>query len=102
MTLDDIEKLIAAASPGPWLYNGAGGYVAFFAVTNERIADYISAPNSAGLNPSAPDAAFIAAARTLMPRLLRVVREAETTIQQASFAPGYDAYEAAMKALVEP
>ena len=75
MTLDDIEKLIAAATPAPWEYNGTGGYVAFFSVTNEEIGNYISAPNSGGLNPSAPDAAFIAASRSLMPKLLKVVRE---------------------------
>jgi len=77
VTLDEIEKLIATATPGPWIYNGTGGYVAFFSVTNGEIGNYISAPNSGGLNPSAPDAAFIAASRELMPRMVKALRTLE-------------------------
>ena len=72
MKLDEIEKLIEAASPGPWEYIGRDGGALNCVdvwrsgrVTVERTqSDPVDRAN----------AAFIAASRTLMPRLLKVVR----------------------------
>jgi len=73
MKLDEIEKLIEAASPGPWEYIGRDGGALNCVdvwrsgrVTVERTqSDPVDRAN----------AAFIAASRTLMPKLLKVVRE---------------------------
>ena len=75
MKLDDIEKLIAAATPAPWEYierdGGAINCVDVWRsgrVTVERTqSDPVDRAN----------AAFIAASRTLMPKLLKVVRAAQ-------------------------
>jgi hypothetical protein len=101
MKLDEIEKLIAEATPGPWEHNGEGGYVAFFEVLNDKVGNYISAPNSGGLNPSAPDAAFIAASRSLMPKLLKVVKEAEAMVKRMDYFY-CDDYETALADLEQP
>ena len=73
MKLDEIEKLIAAATPAPWEYierdGGALNCVDVWRsgrVTVERTqSDPVDCAN----------AAFIAASRTLLPKLLKVVRE---------------------------
>ena len=72
MTLDDIEKLIAAATPAPWEYierdGGAINCVDVWRsgrVTVERTqSDPVDRAN----------AAFIAASRELVPRLLKIAQ----------------------------
>ena len=82
MKLENIEKLIAEATPGPWEHNGHGGYVCFLSIQDNKPTDYISAPESQGLHLSKPDADFIAASRELMPKLLRVAKIAKLGTQR--------------------
>ena len=72
MKLDEIEKLIEAASPGPWEYIGRDGGALNCVdvwrsgrVTVERTqSDPVDRAN----------AAFIAASRELVPRLLKIAQ----------------------------
>lgn len=66
MKLDDIEKIIAAATPGPWRWKVHG-------------ADYIMGADnklvlSGDITVSKEDAKFIVQARSLMPKLLKVAK----------------------------
>ena len=94
MKLDEIEKLIEAASPGPWEYIGRDGGALNCVdvwrsgrVTVERTqSDPVDRAN----------AAFIAASRTLMPRLLKVVRAVqgiEFVVQRYHAEGGNDSFE---------
>ena len=81
MKLDEIEKLIEAASPGPWEYIGRDGGALNCVdvwrsgrVTVERTqSDPVDRAN----------AAFIAASRTLMPKLLKVAAAAKLWLSVA-------------------
>lgn len=72
MKLEDIRKLCDAATPGPWLesygYDG-GGYPRAFCPACEA--------DSSGESQAEKDAAFIAAARTLVPKLVAVAEAAK-------------------------
>jgi len=75
MKLDDIEKLIAAATPGPWEHRDNCEVM-----TTEMLRHCVASCGpkrdfSFGNSSSMANAAFIAASRTLMPKLLKVVRE---------------------------
>ena len=74
MKLDEIRKLIDAATPGPWV------------VYQEKVGDlrHVQAKFDPENDDSFPaldcyphDAAFIAASRTLLPRLLAVAQMVE-------------------------
>lgn len=74
MKLEEIKKLIEAATPGPWHsdYARPDGYV-----TDQKVVRASKPVNAttdvlAVCNPCAPNDAFIAASRTLMPKLLKV------------------------------
>jgi hypothetical protein len=67
MKLDEIENLIAAASPGPWPKLIARVDIGW-------IGHGPGHPSEGTINRALNDALFIAASRTLMPRLLTVIR----------------------------
>lgn len=81
MTLDEIRKLIEAATLGPWHANGESvatrpGIGAGWPKNPDVVAslddgEYIENPNADD------DARFIAAARTLLPALLDVAEKAK-------------------------
>ncbi len=87
MDLDEIDVLCAAATPGPWslrpvrfddwgVVRSANGYV----VAVGRAGDTIHNPaehRQLGTDPFEHNAAFIAAARTLVPQLVARVRQLE-------------------------
>lgn len=66
MKLDEIEKLCNEATPGPWL----GDYIPLQAI---RILDYS--------DNMSKNIEFIAAARMLMPKLLKVAKAANLFIE---------------------
>lgn len=77
MRLDEIRKLIEAATPGPWAYR-------IFEV--DPITCIIRRDNaypgeSVADNTNLADAEFIAAARTLLPALLAVAEKAEALLE---------------------
>lgn len=76
MNLDELSVLEKKASPGPWSYNGHGGYVCFMQITDGKPTSYVSAPQSPGMHRSYLDASFIAASRTALPLLIEVAKEA--------------------------
>ena len=80
MTLDDIEKLIAAATPGPWKTYNAG--FAVMALEQPEYSNGVAAIAEAAardvdVQAARDNAAFIAASRELMPRMLKALRTLE-------------------------
>ena len=72
MKLDDIEKLIEAATPGPWQHRDNCEVM-----TTEMLRHCVASCGpkrdfSFGNSSSTANAAFIAASRTLMPKLLKL------------------------------
>ena len=70
MKLDEIEKLIAAASIGPWKHENHYIFGPFDEKNVTLIADTFSIKN--GREES--NAEFIAASREFMPRLLKIAQ----------------------------
>lgn len=66
MTLDEIRKLIEALPPGPWVLDAGGMAI----LTPGRGDEQVRAQH-----------AFIAAARTLLPALLKVAEKAEALFE---------------------
>ncbi len=80
MTLDiaELERLAAAAAPGPWFYSET---------QDEYPVVYVEASNAATVLfesdwGTRADAAFIAAARTAVPALVARVRELERALAE--------------------
>lgn len=80
MKLEEIKALIEAATPGPWEANGTGAYVAMMSIFDDKIRKYVSAPQT-GMCVSDGDIAFIAASRTLLPKLLAVAEAAKAYVK---------------------
>ena len=103
MKLDEIEKLIAAATPGPWTeeYENSGYIMAHQKGGGHDICKMTTGSTKA-------DADFIAASRTLMPKLLKL---AHTSISldllfysgsAVGMSHQLDAWRAAMADLEQP
>jgi len=75
--LDALEKLCEAATPGPWTADECGDV---WAADDELVflAASILEPRVRSDTDVANDAAFIAAARTALPRLIAAVRASRT------------------------
>ena len=83
MKLDEIEKLIEAASPGPWEHRDNCEVM-----TTEMLRHCVASCGpkrdfSFGNSSSMANAAFIAASRTLMPKLLKVSAAAKLWLSVA-------------------
>ncbi len=111
------RELCEAATPGPWEYNGYRGIFAFDLPDG---FEYVDDPEErwvqiGGVDDAAPfagpgdiarhpmtvaNAEFIAAARTLVPRLLDALEEAEADIAQLRARP--DRYGAALEEIAWP
>lgn len=96
MKLEDFEKLANAATPGPWETNGSGGYVCFLSIYDEQPRHYVSSPSSKGLHLSNPDAAFIAACRDMVPKLIKALKIA------SEYLSDYETWEDAIADLEQP
>lgn len=88
LTLEEIEALCAEATPGPWEISQRGSVVGPQAIPHDNptmnrmlVCDEVSAE----------DAAFITAARTLVPALRDRVRELEAALQEWRECALYDA-----------
>jgi hypothetical protein len=68
--LDDIEKLIAAATPGPWPKLIARVDIGW-------IGHGPGHPSEGTINRALNDALFIASSRELMPRIVKALRTLE-------------------------
>jgi hypothetical protein len=100
LKLEELKEIEAKATPGPWSYNGQGGYVCFMSIEDGRPINYVSAPQSPGMHLSHLDASFIAAARTMLPRLIKVAEACKTYIGEGHDLPAL--IEDALAALEAP
>ena len=82
MKLENIEKLIAKATPGKWSIDGD------LVLTDSDDIGLVCDLFSTG-GYSLPNAEFIVAAHELMPKLLRVVKEAKTLIPDSYQATNF-------------
>ncbi len=87
MKLEEIQKLIEASTPGPWKYDWGNWEVEGprpdrYAICGMTPDD--RAPGFHGQKPnpvdSPADGEFIAASRTLLPKLLKVARAAKAVV----------------------
>lgn len=83
MKLEEIKKLIEAATPGPWEAKDR----MVMDAQRDRVATCDGGYASSGGYNQSVDAAFIAAARTLMPKLLNAVEVLGTLAAQSSRDP---------------
>ncbi len=102
MTLDELKALEAAATPGPWEY-AHGNVIDHWELWNPKTSEYVVQDDS-GVEPRTEDLALIAAARTMLPRLIAV---AEAAAWAQRVGAGYDddcdqALRAALAALEAP
>lgn len=80
MKLEDIEKLCSEATPGPWLCDSCGDV---FSKDQTRWCEKHQCEMAVEIGTTRfyseenADAKFIAASRTLMPKLLAVVKESK-------------------------
>jgi hypothetical protein len=81
MTLDEIRKLVEAATPGDW---GAG--YSGLSICDVFVWDEGGEGQAIAQNVLKADARFIAAARTLLPALLEVAEKAKDIM-----TPSFDA-----------
>lgn len=77
MKLPDIRKLCDEATPGPWVAGGADEWISLFAKPNRQSECVVARiQNRVSRKPISDEdwanADFIAASRTLLPRLLKV------------------------------
>lgn len=84
MTLDEIRKLIDAATPGPWQDDGESeswtedqGYASSWVETPKGAWRQYGPDTGSDMCQQRNDARFIAAARTLLPALLEVAQGAK-------------------------
>lgn len=95
MKLEDIKKLIDAATPGPW--------VAYQELQRSwYIEDKCATATILDSAMSGSDAAFIAASRTLMPKLLAVAEEAASLCEAYPSGHSLHVLRRALAALEEP
>jgi len=95
MKLDEIEKLIEAASPGPWPEEF--GRSDFPDVGSMACGPIITADEDTEETQAQSDQDFICVARTLMPRLLKVVRAVQGidfVVQRYHAEGGNDSFKA--------
>lgn len=69
MTLDELEKLCNEATPGPWIDAGYDSLTTAYG-ESEGLPPHVNCASDL-------DARFIAAARTLLPKLLEVAKAAK-------------------------
>lgn len=86
--LDEDERVIAGATPGPWERFGyighAGGLRSVRSASLSRRNDFLVCDCNAGNHEQRPlDAAFIARSRTRLPALVAQVREMQGEIDAA-------------------
>ena len=94
MKLDEIEKLIAAASPGPWPEEF--GRSDFPDVGSMACGPIITADEDTEETQAQSDQDFICIARELMPKLLKVVRAVQGidfVVQRYHAEGGNDSFE---------
>lgn len=75
MTLDELEKIASAATPGPWEFTPASDGDDW-ELYNPITTEYIKQDDS-GVPIAPENGKFIAAARTYMPKLIAVARAAK-------------------------
>ena len=95
MKLDDIEKLIAAATPGPWPEEF--GRSDFPDVGSMACGPIITADEDTEETQAQADQDFICMARLVMPKLLKVVRAVqgiEFVVQRLHAEGGNDSFKA--------
>ncbi len=85
--LDEQEKLCAAATAGPWIVgaDSMGGFNRIWATLDDGTYDIACCAGDGSLD-SAPNEAFVAASRTVLPLALAALRgevEAHVTIRGA-------------------
>jgi hypothetical protein len=90
MKLDEIEKLIAAASPGPWPEEF--GRSDFPDVGSMACGPIITADEDTEETQAQDDQDFICMARELMPKLLKVVKASECRDSYTDFKGKNTAY----------
>ena len=76
--IDELERLLAAATPGEWAVcvDATGGtFVAGMTDTAETVCEFGAAPDDDGQEQLDADAALIAAARNSLPAILTEIRE---------------------------
>jgi len=88
MKLDDIEKLIEAASPAPW--PAEFGRSDFPDVGSMACGPIITADEDAEETQAQDDQDFICMARQVMPKLLRVVRDIKFIRDLGDYANDFD------------
>jgi hypothetical protein len=90
VNLEDIRKLVESATSGPWVWRKLPNRV------NEHAIVSPSALRSVCTRATPEDAAFIVAARDLVPRLLAVAEAAKAWLEEAPRERGdgrdYDVY----------
>lgn len=99
LDLDHLESLAAAATEGPWrvttgLLEGRGPLRVMVedprhVLADERMGYLVATTGKASNSDSAPDAAFIAAARTAVPALCAEVRRLREDKQTAEETVGH-------------
>jgi len=90
MKLDEIEKLIVEASPGPWPEEF--GRCDFPDVGSMACGPIITADEDAEEKQAQADQDFICIARELMPKLLKVVKASECRDSYTDFKGKNTAY----------
>lgn len=100
MKLEDIRKLCDAATPGPWVWHHAypDGDRRDYSTLQSGVARVLDDGSACGeynkeIDPHGDDAAFIAASRTLLPKLVAVA-EAARAVTDYKLRDGYDFHEA--------
>lgn len=85
MKLEEIRKLIDAATPGPWVRHTrlCGGYS--YQVLNATGGILLETTSYGGMSE---DAALIAASRTLLPKLLAVAEAAQSVCEPSLWVEG--------------
>ena len=87
MTLDEIKRITTAATPGPWLREIHGTQEGSFDLATGPWHDQRQEDN----NKSTQDAAFIAMARTVLPKLIAVAEAAQKIWSPEYERGGHDA-----------
>ena len=82
MTPDDLEKMLRAATPGPWTDQHPGYDDHEHCIRSIKMDTAVLLPfcygGEAGIDITSSDMGFILASRVLMPALLRLWRAART------------------------